>query len=171
MNNKGITQECQQRAKCLTGDAEVTLRAKVAEEAELKKQAEEQRVKMLATRKRDEDMARVKKLCTVAKLLPPSEDQVANCTLEHLAKAFVADDFKGFILARHPIFKQPKDIKNLRNPRTALVDAKAGAENLLSVAYSCRANKSRLLAASSANGKDQASSTRSSTSSNLSEDK
>ena len=147
IRDKGISQEAQQRAKCLTGNAEVSLRAKLVEEAELAKQARDDRALTLAARGRREEQERIAKLCTAANL-PPSEDNVAKCEMEHFNKLY-APELHQFVYGHHPTLRTLSQIRKLKKPKTALADALSGVRNLVSVAFECKGEKSRFLASSS----------------------
>ena len=88
----------------------------------------------------------IKTVCESAGL-DPSEDNVAKCEMKDF-DALKPPGLISFILARHPTLKTKSSIQNkYKKPRTALKDAlENGAANLISVAYSLREVKSRLLA-------------------------
>ena len=81
-----ITQENQQRSKCLTGEAEIACRAKRDENIELEIKRIKEKNIAKEDQKRNEDQARVDQLCSLAKLAS-SEENVAQCTLEHFDKS------------------------------------------------------------------------------------
>ena len=143
----GITQENQQRAKCLTGAHAASLRKRKWEEIELDHQEKKTRAQARVDRKRDEEVEIIKTVCESAGL-DPSEDNVAKCEMKDF-DALKSPGLISFILARHPTLKTKSSIQNkYKKPRTALKDAlENGADNLISIAYSLREVKSRLLAA------------------------
>jgi len=143
IKEQGIAQECQQRAKCLTGQAEVAARAKRLEEIANEKKRKQDQAKARAIQKRIEDLATVKALCEAAGK-DPTQANLEHCTMEHFALCN-ADVLRHFIAARHPTMTNPTSTKHLKKPRgkAGLEEALAGTENLISVAYSVRMEKSR----------------------------
>ena len=102
-------------------------------------------VKAREDQKQSEDQTRVSKLCA-AMNLPSFKDNVAKCELKHFA-ALVSPELQAFILARHSKFTKKSELSHLKKPRTALIDAANGIENLISVAFDVHKNKSKMLAA------------------------
>jgi len=142
----GISQECQQRAKVLTGDTECELRFKREEEIELQAKRRVEEGKAKVDQKRDDDQRTVDSLCTAAQL-PSSRENLKHCTLSMFAEP-CADALRDFISGRHVTITTKTATKHLKKPRGkkfALQEAKAGVENLISVAYDVRTNKSRWL--------------------------
>ena len=69
---------------------------------------------------------------------------MAKCQLEHFA-SLLAPELQAFILARHPKYTKKCELSRHKKPRTALADAKGGAQNIVSLAFEVRNNKSKLL--------------------------
>jgi hypothetical protein len=81
-------------------------------------------------------------VCGAAEL-KPFKDNVAKCEMKHFAM-LRAPQARKWIAARSNL--KTKEINDLKKPCTALQDAEAGVKNCISVAFSLRAVKSRLLA-------------------------
>ncbi|KAL7550730.1 hypothetical protein ACHAWF_014800 [Thalassiosira exigua] len=139
----GISQEHMQRAKCLTGPAEVAARAKRQEEIDINLERKAELAKAKADQKTSEDRARVDRLCSLA-AVPSSDANLEQCKLEHFA-VLLAPELQDFIIARHSTFTKKAQLKHLKKPRTALSDAKQGQENLVSVAFAVRGQQSKLI--------------------------
>jgi hypothetical protein len=140
-----ISQENQQRAKCLTSIAEVSKRAKRLEEIDYETRRKEQLIQSKTNQKVSEDRALISKLCAMMEL-EVSEDNVARCELKHFDKLKAAE-LKAFIVARHPKYTKLADVAHLKNPRggKSMEDAANGVENCVSVAFGVRNEKSRLV--------------------------
>ena len=97
INKAGISQENQQRAKCLTAPAEIERRVQREQliELELKRKADEGKAK--ANQKRAEDQAVVDELCALAEV-ESSEDNVGSCTLVHMSDTMKAPQLRAWIL-------------------------------------------------------------------------
>ena len=91
---------------------------------------------------RQEEESRIAILCG-EEGLPPSEDNVAQCSMKSFAK-LLAPQARKFIKYRST--KNAKELAALKKPSTALQDALAGVENVVFVAHSLRGVKSRILA-------------------------
>lgn len=139
-----ISQENQQRAKCLTAVAEIASRARRNHEIELETQRKENQEQAKIDQKCSEDQMIVDTVCSLAKL-DSSEDNLVHCTLEHFDH-LKAPELRAFIITRHPSYTKVSQIGHLKHPRAkkqALHDAQNGVENCLSVAYAVRTLKSR----------------------------
>ncbi|KAL7550652.1 hypothetical protein ACHAWF_013865 [Thalassiosira exigua] len=140
----GIYLECQHRAKCLAGAAEVTHCAKREEELEAQKKRREEQTKVWATQKFNEDKATVKELCNAAGQ-DASEANLVHCTMTHFA-ACNDNTLQYFIAARHPTIQSATATKYLKKPRgcVGLEEAEASITNLITVDFELRSTKSRL---------------------------
>ena len=108
----GISQENQQRCKCLTAAAEIASREKQNRELEVEAQLKEDRKKAKVERKKNDAVAVDQRLCSIAGL-EYSEANVAKCELKHFAQ-LKAPELRTFIVARHEtyttILKTQKDL-------------------------------------------------------------
>jgi len=139
-----ISQENQQRAKCLTSVVEVFTRANRLEEIDLVTRKKEQLVKAKMNQKLMEDKTLIAKLCAMMNL-EPSEDNNGQCELKHFDK-LKAVVLKALIIARHPKYMMLSDVGHLKNPRggKSMEEASNGVENCISVAFGVRNEKRRL---------------------------
>ena len=119
LKDRGISLEAQQRAKCLTGEAEIESRAKRDFEIDLRIQRSQEQTKAKADQKRDEDQTTVNMLCAAAGKDVSIENLVQYCSLKHFA-VHNADVLRDFVAARHPTIKTPTGTKYLKKPRTLL---------------------------------------------------
>ena len=109
----GISQECQQRAKVLTGDTECELRFKREEDIKCQAKRKEEEGEARVDQKRAEDQRMVDSLCAVAQL-PSSEENLQHCTLAMFAEP-VADALRDFISGRHATIKTKGATKHLKS--------------------------------------------------------
>ena len=144
-----ISQENQQRCKCLTGAAEVASRAKRKRDLEVEEQRKEGRTKARSDRKKSDALAVDQRLCSLASM-EYSEANVAKCEMVHFSK-LRAPELRSFIVARDDAYPSLIKTTSLYHPKTALQDAQAGAKNCVSVAFACREKKSKVLAAMAEN--------------------
>ncbi len=110
-----ISQENQQRAKCLTSIAEVSKRAKWLIEIEYETRRKEQLIQSKTNKNISEDQALISKLCAMMEL-EVSKDNAARCELRHFDKLKAAE-LKAFIVARHPKYTKLAGVAHLKNPR------------------------------------------------------
>ena len=141
----GISQENQQRAKCLTAPAEILSRANRDAQLELAITVRENRAKAKVDRKCREARDIVNDICANMGV-EPSEDNVALCEMKHLA-SLKAPQLKLFTIDRHETYDIPSKYPKLYHPKNALEQALNGERNAVSVAYEVRGKRSRLLAA------------------------
>jgi hypothetical protein len=109
-----ISEENQQRAKCLTSAAEICTQEKRLEEIEHELQRKEQLIQSKTNQKVSEDQTLVAKLCAMLEL-EASEENVVQCNLVHFDKLKVAI-LKAFIIARHPKYTKLSDVAHLKIP-------------------------------------------------------
>ena len=149
IRNATISQENQQRAKILTGEAEVLKRSQRDMEIELVARQKDELAKSRADNVVNGDMALINKLCTYAGL-EATEDNVKHCTIEHFWN-LKKDELHAFILARDVTItdKNKADVKRLPHPngKKSIADAKQGIRNALRVAFDLRAEPSQVLLA------------------------
>jgi hypothetical protein len=110
-----ISQENQQRAKCLTSIVEVATQAKRLEEIDYKLQRKELLNQSKNNQKHCEDQELVTKLCALAGI-DASEDNVGKCELVHFDKLKTAE-LKVFIIARHPKFMKISEVAHLKKSK------------------------------------------------------
>ena len=144
VNKATISQENQQRAKCLTAPAEIAARKQRDDELELDQKRKDNQAKAAEDLKRTQDQAMIDQLCALSNL-ESSEDNVAKCELGHFG-GFKAGDLRNFILARSAM--TATQISKLKRPagRKALEEAKAGVKNCVWHAFNVRGEKSKFLA-------------------------
>jgi hypothetical protein len=141
-----ISQENQQRCKCMTGLSEQEKREKYRAEIDDELQRKEQLKELKKEQIISADWSVVKQLCDIA-CVEASEANVGLCTWDHFNE-LSAPQLKLFITSRHPQWKKSNDIKHLKRPRgkKSKDDHENGVVNLISVAFELRHEKSRLLA-------------------------
>ena len=99
VRDAGISQENQQRAKCLTAPSKVFKQNQRNEMTEIEIKISADCVEAKKDRKCNEDHAMINSICVSASL-ETSEENVGQCELKHFAK-LKAPQLRAFILARH----------------------------------------------------------------------
>ena len=146
MRDATISQENQQRCKCMTSLTEVEKRkvyhAEIDDELQRKEQLKELKKEQIISA----DWMVVEQLCDDAGF-EASEANIGLCTWDHFDK-LSAPQLRLFITSRHPQWNKLSDIAHLKRPRgkKSKDDLENGVANCISVAFELRHDKSRLLA-------------------------